>query len=106
MGGLPHLLDIYIHYMAVGTLLNVQLRSKFIKSNIVLNKRIMYFREIKFGAFQTQISNYFIFFFGLTFYTSWLYEISALGTNSWDNFSHAKNIIILCFMLLMSVAIK
>ncbi len=67
----------------------------------------MYFQEKKpLDAINGLAEKYFIFAFGLLFYTSWIYELVVLGNEYTGFISHAKNAIILAFMLLMVIAIN
>jgi hypothetical protein len=59
--------------------------------------------EYKFRTTKGFLESKFIFLFGLAFYTSWLYEIRALGSLELYGF---KNIILLTFMLMLATSIK
>jgi hypothetical protein len=67
----------------------------------------MYFQEKKpFDAINSLAEKYFIFAFGLLFYTSWIYELVVLGDEYTRLIFQAKNAIILAFMLLVVNAIS
>lgn len=67
----------------------------------------MYFQEKNyFDVINGLAEKYFIFAFGLLFYTSWIYELAMLGDEYTRLISQVKNGIILAFMLLMMIAIS
>lgn len=53
-----------------------------------------------------QIEKYFIPMFGVVFYTSWIYEINALGSGSGYFFQGLKNLLVLALMALLGVSIR
>lgn len=65
-----------------------------------------YQKEEKSGAIADFAERYFIFAFGVLFYTSWVYEVVALGRESAAVIYPVKNLILMVFMLLMVFAIS
>lgn len=53
-----------------------------------------------------QFGKHFVFIFGLVFYTSWIYEINALGSGSGVYFQGLKNLLMLALMALLVVSIN
>lgn len=53
-----------------------------------------------------QLGKYFIYTFGLVFYTSWIYELDALGEGGGVYFQGLKNLLMLALMALLVVSIK
>lgn len=55
---------------------------------------------------RSQLGKYFIYIFGLVFYTSWIYEINALGEGSGVYFQGLKHLLMLALLVLLVVSIK